>query len=404
MPRIAEAQDWSRRWAAVEHARAGAGTGTLPPDDLDREVYCVLGMPVDAIDMATALARIEAAADGIGPFLVSTCNLNFLASSLSDAEFRESLLLSDLCTADGAPILWLARLLGIPLEGRVAGSDMFDALGARRSGGRQLTTFLLGGPPGVADAACRALNSGRVGLKCAGSMYPGYGTLDDLSSAPIIDAVNSSRVDFLAVALGAAKGQAWLRHNHDRLRVPVRAHLGATLAFQAGTLKRAPRFVRSLGLEWLWRIKEEPHLWLRYGHDGFVLLHLLVARVLPLAVRRLRDRVSGVHARSSLRIAVSHDRDSVVLRLSGDASARHVGSATVHFRDALDLRPGVVAVDLSEARTIDARFLGLLLMVRKRMGRQGARMEIVRASAAMERLFRLNGAAYLLPSRRGAPC
>jgi N-acetylglucosaminyldiphosphoundecaprenol N-acetyl-beta-D-mannosaminyltransferase len=67
----------------------------------------------------------------------------------------------------------------------------------------------------------------------------------------------------LAVFLSASKAQAWLVQNHERIQVPVRAQLGATINFEAGTIKRAPAFVRSAGLEWLWRIKEEPNLWPR---------------------------------------------------------------------------------------------------------------------------------------------
>ena len=85
--------------------------------------------------------------------------------------------------------------------------------------------------------------------------------------------------DFLAVSLGAKKGQLWLHRNHQRLTVPVRAHLGVTVNFQAGTVKRAPPRLRAWGLEWLWRIKEEPHLWRRYAHDGWVLLGLIFTRV-----------------------------------------------------------------------------------------------------------------------------
>src|SRR5262249_60148195 len=84
----------------------------------------------------------------------------------------------------------------------------------------------------------------------------------------VMDGVNASGGVFLLVALGSRKGQIWLLRNHDRLQIPVRAHLGATLHFAAGTIRRAPAIVAKLGLEWLWRIKEEPHLWRRYWRDG----------------------------------------------------------------------------------------------------------------------------------------
>src|SRR5262245_11078841 len=95
--------------------------------DFGRDVYCVLGMPIDAIDMATVLHRIEAAAASRAPFLISTPNLNFLVNSRSDPEFRESLLDSDLCPADGMPIVWIAWLTGVPIKERISGSDIFEA-------------------------------------------------------------------------------------------------------------------------------------------------------------------------------------------------------------------------------------------------------------------------------------
>ena len=114
-----------------------------------------------------------------------------------------------------------------------------------------------------------------------------------MSTPAIIDAINASDADFLAVALGAKKGQAWLQQNHARLRIPVRVHLGATINFQAGTLKRAPTLIQRLGLEWLWRIKEEPQLWRRYWNDGLALLGLLITRVFPLLLVTFWSRLTS---------------------------------------------------------------------------------------------------------------
>ena len=263
---VVEVRQWSRQYVDANGARPAGDA--LPTDDLARDVYCVLGLPIDVIDMATALARIEAAADAARPFLVSTCNLNFLAQSLADPAFRESVHMSDLATADGMPVLWLARLMGLPLKARIAGSDMFEALVSRKTWRRQLKVFLFGAPEGVAEAAGSRLNAQPRGVVCVGALYPGHGSLADLNRSDFIASINASGADFLAVALGATKGQAWLRHNHQRLTVPVRAHLGAVIGFQAGVVRRAPRIVQKLGLEWLWRIKEEPHLWRRYWGDG----------------------------------------------------------------------------------------------------------------------------------------
>ncbi len=179
-----------------------AFTGAASQSNLTRPVYCILGMPIDALDMATVLQRVEAAAANRTGFLISTPNLNFLISSLSDLEFRESLLDSDLCSPDGAPIVWIARLLGIPIKERVAGSDLLDRLrdpGARK---RRLTIFLFGGAKGVAAAAARKLNAGPGGLNCVGTMDPGFCDVSEMSQDHIIDTVNASGADFLSVSLG----------------------------------------------------------------------------------------------------------------------------------------------------------------------------------------------------------
>ena len=212
---------------------------------LRREVYGLLGMPIDVVDMAALLRQIERAISDAAPFLLSTANLNFLMMSRKDSEFRDVLLLSDLCTADGMPIVWLGRLLGVPIKQRIAGADIFDRLKSKKIAGSQLKVFLFGGEEGIAEIACRKLNAeSGISVSCVGYFYPGFGSVDDMSTPAIIDAINASDADFLAVALGAKKGQAWLQKNHARLQIPVRVHLGATINFQAGTLKRAPQSYR----------------------------------------------------------------------------------------------------------------------------------------------------------------
>ncbi len=378
---------------ALKQVPTHPGPRALLPDDLSRDVYCVLGMPIDAVDMPTALRRVEAAAQGQAPFLVSTANLNFLTSSLRDGEFRDSLHASDLCTADGAPIVWIARLIDVPLTERVAGSDMFDKL-AQAPAGQELTAYFFGGARGAAAAACRMLR-GLSGLKGVGSTYPGYGSIDELSSDRFIDTINASKAQFLVVALGAAKGQAWLMRNHHRLQVPVRAHLGATVNFQAGGVRRAPPLVRRAGLEWLWRIKEEPHLWRRYWADGRVLLRLLFTRVLPLAVQLWQHRLAAEPDRA-FQVRTLLEAQSVTLRLSGHGTARHIARAIVYFRNAINLgKPGMV-LDLSHLDFVDARFLGLLLMVRKQLKARGADLQLIGASRRLQKLFCLNEVGYLI--------
>src|SRR6266702_4963300 len=120
-------------------ARQVTALGTAP-DDLSREVYGVLGLPIDALDLPALLRKMSSAADGATPLFISTPNVNFLIASRSNPEFRDSLLLSDLCLPDGMPIVWIARRLGIPIKQRISGEDLFDAL--KRRSGRRLKVFL----------------------------------------------------------------------------------------------------------------------------------------------------------------------------------------------------------------------------------------------------------------------
>jgi N-acetylglucosaminyldiphosphoundecaprenol N-acetyl-beta-D-mannosaminyltransferase len=361
-------------------------------DDLSREVYGVLGIPIDAVDLNAVIRRLGTAIVHDAPFLMSTPNLNFLVTSQIDPEFRESLLRSDLCPVDGVPIVWISRLLGVPIRMRVAGSDIFDRLKVEKD--RPAKVFLFGGPEGVAETASKVLNSQPNGVVCVGTLYPGYGSVDEMSTKGIIDTINASGARFLVASLGAQKGQSWLLHNHDRLQIPVRSHLGAAINFQAGLLKRAPLFVRKFGFEWLWRIKQEPYLWRRYLQDGLVLLGLMLTSVLPLALVRIWRLVRGA---GMFDVAISQNNlgRSAKITLSGDATADQIEKTILVLREAF-AQDGRLTIDISKLGYVDARFFGLLLMVRKQMHERGKIFEISGASTRIKRTFRLNRFGFLL--------
>ena len=150
-------------------------------DDLSRDVYCILGMPVDVCEIHSVLRDIETVAANKVPFFISAPNLNTLVNMQLDPDFRESLFQSDLCPVDGMPIVLIARLLGVPIRNRIAGSDIFDALKAEHNFAKPIKVFMFGGVEGVAAAACRALNAQPCGLYCVGSFYPGFGSVEEMS-------------------------------------------------------------------------------------------------------------------------------------------------------------------------------------------------------------------------------
>ena len=374
-------------------------SGTPPGRDLDRPVYCVLGIPIDAVTLKTVEKKIQAAAAARDTFLISTPNLNFLVSSLSDPEFRESLLNSDICPPDGAPIIWIAKLLGLPIVERAAGADLLDRLKTEDSVFRPITIFLFGGAKGVAAAASENINAlPRTGLSCIGTMDPGFCNVGEMSKDHIIAAINASGADFLVVSLGAKKGQLWLRRNHQRLAIPIRSHLGAAINFQAGTIKRASPVIRAWGLEWLWRIKEERYLWKRYRDDGFVFLRLLLTSVLPLMAITCWQQVRYRNRSRDLLIKKRQDDQSLIVSLSGAAEEANVTKAASWFREALTERKDII-VDLANIYSIDARFLGLLLMLRKELASRGQSLKFAKMPRGIKRIFRLHELTFLLDTR-----
>jgi N-acetylglucosaminyldiphosphoundecaprenol N-acetyl-beta-D-mannosaminyltransferase len=293
------------------------------------------------------------------------------------------------------PLVWIARLLGVPLSGRVAGSDFFDALKSHQGMKRRVRVFLFGGGEGVAASLGESLNARAGTLQCVGTLNPGFGSVEDMSQPHIINAINASGANFLVVFLSAVKAQGWLLKNHASLQVPVRANIGATINFQIGKIKRAPKLLSKVGLEWLWRIKEEPYLWRRCWKDGLSLIYLTATCVMPLMGRMLLDRFRGLHAVQDFSIHRREFPGSVVVELSGRAVAKHVDLAISGLREALGSE-NEVSVDLSHTSAIDARFFGLFLMLRKALAVQGKHLNFVGINPKIKRLFRLNGFEFLL--------
>ena len=371
-------------------------------DDLGRNVFCLLGAPVDNIAMPEALDRVEMAIQAGTPFLVATPNINFIVNATLDDEFKKTLIFSDLCLPDGMWLVRLGRLLGIPLAERVAGADLLEALKSRRSGEKPVKLCFFGGSDVAGRKAREAINARDDGLRCVGSLNPGFGSVEEMSAEELLSAVNSTQADFLLVALGAKKGQMWLYANHDRLTAPVRAHLGATINFYAGAIKRAPQRLQRWGLEWAWRIKEEPLLWRRYAYDGGVLALMFLHRVAPLALwsayLRLRRRWIG----ERLTVEENASRGRRMISLAGALTAANADAIASALRSAIGAGDDLV-LDLSGARAVDARFAGLLWMLHKTLAQRGRKTQIEGAPILIRWLLALYGFEIPRPAPQSNP-
>lgn len=361
--------------------------------DFARDIYCVMGMPLDRIDMEGSIDRITKTIIDDTPCFLSTPNLNFFVQSLSDNQFTKSIIESDLSVADGNPVCWLARLLEVPISQRIAGSSMFEELIAR-SPDSPVKVFFFGGQDDVADQASKIINSKKCGVVCVGSLNPGMGSVDDMSSDSIIENIEKAGADFIVVSLGAKKGQAWILKNKENLSAPVFSHLGAVVNFVAGKIDRAPSLAQSLSLEWLWRIKEEPYLWKRYFLDGSVFLRVLLFTVLPHVWYKKSLARKGLVSQS-FRMSISEKADEVTISARGSATRETL----LPHRDSLALvaqNDGVqVKLDMDQVTFLDESSLGLLTLFEKHLG---SNFSISKASEEAREILRFNRMDHLIKS------
>lgn len=236
-----------------------------------------------------------------------------------------------------------------------------------------MSIYLFGGQPGIAARAAENINAAHGPLRCVGFDDAGFGSVEDMSDDATIDRINASGADFLVVSLGAAKGQAWIEHNLARLQVPVVSHLGAVVGFVAGSVQRAPPWMRRLGLEWLWRVKEEPQLWKRYLCDGSVLLRLLALNVALGALRRRPSKLSNGPAQQICRISELETGTTMSLIGPLGGAQRQALKRMCHLSACASRR---LTIDISSVTEIDNGCLADLMLLRSYRRRCGLLSEV----------------------------
>jgi N-acetylglucosaminyldiphosphoundecaprenol N-acetyl-beta-D-mannosaminyltransferase len=220
----------------------------------------ILGVPVDRVTTAGALARVERMMAEAGVHQIATVNPEFVMAAQEDEAFRRVLQQAELCLADGIGLVWAARWLGRPLPERVPGSEFVYHLAALAAeNGWHL--FLLGAAPGVAQAAAAVFQGRYPGLVIAGTYE---GSPDAAENEEIVQRINESGAELLYVAYGAPKQDKWISRNRLALTTArVAMGVGGALDFVSGRAVRAPKWVQRLGLEWLHRLYREPWRWRR---------------------------------------------------------------------------------------------------------------------------------------------
>ena len=240
----------------------------------------------DRVSMPEALERIEQLVRaGRGGYVV-TPNVDHVVIAERDARLREAYAAASLSLVDGTPLVWLARALGTPLPEKLSGSDLIRPL-VRLAAERGLSVYLLGAAEGVASMAAERLVNENPSLHVAGIDSPpiGFDRDPDREDA-VYSRLERARPDLVLVALGAPKQELLMYRWSLRGLGAVMLGIGAGLDFIAGTVVRAPRWVSSAGLEWLYRLSREPR---RLASRYLVRDPAIV----PIAGRMLAGRLSG---------------------------------------------------------------------------------------------------------------
>ena len=204
--------------------------------------------------MPQVLAQIEQMVRPGRCRLVATVNPEFVMHARRDAAFRAVLESAELCLADGAGVVWALRRAGCALPSRVTGTDLVPEL-AGLCARRGLRLFLLGAREGVAEEAARRLVATNPGLVVAGC-HPG--TPDPSGDEEALGLLAAARPDVLLVAYGHPKQEFWIARLQDRLPATVAVGVGGAFDFLAGRVPRAPRWMQTANLEWLYRLVRQP--------------------------------------------------------------------------------------------------------------------------------------------------
>lgn len=255
---------------------------------LRRKKISVFGIPIDSFDKKEVIKYIEQQINSNKKLFITTVNVEFLYQSLNNEKVRKMLENSSLNLADGIGVIWAAKYLSLklpenkftryivafvklilslfaiifypkyikkPVPERISGSDFIWDL-SRLASKNKLKVFLLGGGPTIPEQASLNLQTEIVDLQVAGTYE---GSPDEKEELKIISLIKKANTDILFVAYGVPNEELWLERNLKKTGAKIGIGVGGTFDFLAGRVKRAPKFIRLVGLEWLWRLILQPN-------------------------------------------------------------------------------------------------------------------------------------------------
>jgi N-acetylglucosaminyldiphosphoundecaprenol N-acetyl-beta-D-mannosaminyltransferase len=346
-----------------------------------RKCLAILGIRFDVVDMRLTLDRIGAMVRSRVPHYLATANVDFLVQARFDIELRRILLEADLVLCDGTPLVWLASWLGQPLPERVAGSDLVPQLLAEAENLGWRVFFLGGSSKSIADAET---NTRAKHPKLHLTAYsPPFRPLLEMDHEDLLERLKAAKPDIVLVAFGCPKQEKWIRMNYRRAGIPVCIGVGATIDFLAGTVSRAPKWMQRGGVEWIYRLAQEPkRLLKRYATDLWVFGRDGLIQSVRWHPRR--------HAESPERIGLAVEKSCWRVDLPTFFDRYEIANSQMDFSAIWDPdRPVLIVAE--RVTRIDSTALGMLAGWHQAAQRNGQPTVVVAPSAALRRASRFMG-------------
>lgn len=266
----------------------------------------MLGVTIDNLSIEDSLEQIQQAVQNKQQAQFGFVNPDCLNKAYKDTDYTKTLNELSSVFADGIGIRIACKRLGIGLRDNVNGTDLFPLI-CQQAIQKNQSLYFLGGAPGVTDTMVKNLTTRFPDLQVAGHQH---GFFDPSDTDKVIEDINTSGADMLFVAFGAPKQDIWLRQHRDALQPSVLMGVGGLFDFYSDRISRAPRWLRDVGMEWTWRLLQEPgRMWRRYlvGNPLFLFRVRQEAKKLhrTAAINRFSESGLGFHG-AVLRYRIRH--------------------------------------------------------------------------------------------------
>ncbi|MFC1738965.1 WecB/TagA/CpsF family glycosyltransferase [Planctomycetota bacterium] len=226
-------------------------------NDMARVKVNILGVNIAKMNMPQVIQAVKQAIQKKQKLFVVVPNVFVVTKCNRDEGYRKIINSADIALADGMPLVWASYFLGQYTGGRVCGPDFFSKFNmiAEEEG---YSSYYLGGGPGGSEKVAENLKRRHPSLKIAGNFSPPLGEISSRLSDEIIERINAAKPDILWVGLGSPRQERWIHRYFYRLRVIVAVGVGAAFDYETGKKRRGPRWMQKVGIEWLYRILQNP--------------------------------------------------------------------------------------------------------------------------------------------------